>query len=96
MGRALSLFENSEYLTDILVRHPEEIASLAEYDDAPLRVGSAYFFDELLGGRHISGDPIFAHVASAAGSHNEKLSLLRRHYRHRVFQFGRARSVRTS
>ena len=52
------------------------------------RVGSAYFFDELLGGRHVSGDPIFAHVASAAGSHNEKLSLLRRHYRHRVFSSG--------
>jgi len=88
MGRALSLFENSEYLTDILVRHPEEIASLAEFDDAPSRVGSAYFFDELLGGSHISGDPIFAHVASAASSHNEKLSLLRRHYRHRVFSSG--------
>jgi glutamate-ammonia-ligase adenylyltransferase len=88
MGRALSLFENSEYLTDILVRHPEEIASLAEYDEAPSRVGSAYFFDELLGGSHVSGDPIFAHVASAAGSHNEKLSLLRRHYRHRVFSSG--------
>jgi glutamate-ammonia-ligase adenylyltransferase len=87
MGRALSLFENSEYLTDILVHHPEEIASLAQYDEAPSRAGSGYFFDSPLGAGRAS-DSIFGYVASSQVSYNEKLSLLRRHYRHRVFAAG--------
>ncbi len=34
MGRALALFETSDYLTEILIRHPEEIATLAELEEA--------------------------------------------------------------
>ena len=33
-GHALSLFDASDYLTEILVRHPEEIATLAEIDES--------------------------------------------------------------
>ena len=32
-ARALALFEASEYLTEILIRHPEEIATLAEAEE---------------------------------------------------------------
>ena len=33
-ARALALFEASDYLTEILIRHPEEIATLAEAEEA--------------------------------------------------------------
>ncbi|HEX4485495.1 MAG TPA: hypothetical protein VH088_04470 [Terriglobales bacterium] len=88
MGRALALFENSEYLTDILVRHPEEIATLAEGDAAPSRMGTGFFAESPLTARRNTGDPIFGYVASSSSTYNEKLSLLRRHYRHRVFSSG--------
>jgi [glutamine synthetase] adenylyltransferase / [glutamine synthetase]-adenylyl-L-tyrosine phosphorylase len=88
MGRALALFENSEYLTDILVRHPEEIATLAEVDAGPSRIGTGFFAESPLIARRNTGDAIFGYVASSSSTYNEKLSLLRRHYRHRVFASG--------
>ena len=33
VGRALVLFETSDYLTEILIRHPEEIVTLAELEE---------------------------------------------------------------
>ena len=81
-------FENSEYLTDILVRHPEEIASLAEPEPAPSRIGTAYFFEEAASAGRAAVDPVFAYVGSSSAPYNDKLSLLRRHYRHRVFASG--------
>jgi [glutamine synthetase] adenylyltransferase / [glutamine synthetase]-adenylyl-L-tyrosine phosphorylase len=88
MQRAFALFENSEYLTDILVRHPEEIASLAEWEAAPSRAGTEYLLENFVGTSRTAADPIFAYVAASAAEYNEKLSLLRRHYRHRVFASG--------
>ena len=90
--RALGILEASEYLTEILMRHPEEIATLAPLEEVPSRVGSGYLFDSPLSGGGAQSDPVFAYVASALSSYGEKLSLLRRHYRHRELAEG-ARDV---
>jgi len=88
VARGLALFEASDYLTDILMRHPEEVATLAEVSEPPSRVGSTYLFDGPLGQGRGAGDPVFAYLASAGVPYGEKLSLLRQHYRHRIFAAG--------
>ncbi|HEX6805932.1 MAG TPA: hypothetical protein VF133_19820 [Terriglobales bacterium] len=103
--RSLPLFESSEYLTEILVRSPEEISTLAEIAGAP--PGNAWvghsrptpapsrggtLFD-LPGEENLSGrDPVFAFLAGSTASHAEKIGLLRRHFRHCMFASG-ARDV---
>jgi [glutamine synthetase] adenylyltransferase / [glutamine synthetase]-adenylyl-L-tyrosine phosphorylase len=89
INRALDLFESSEYLTDILVRHPEEIATLADGEEPPQRRGGGYLFGSLVGAAgQAAGDAVFAYLAASSSSYGEKLSLLRQHYRHRVFAAG--------
>lgn len=88
LSRALTVFESSEYLTEILVRHPEEITSLGGIADSAGRQGSGYLFDGPFGRGPASGDPVFEYVASSAAPHGEKLMLLRRHYRHCIFASG--------
>jgi [glutamine synthetase] adenylyltransferase / [glutamine synthetase]-adenylyl-L-tyrosine phosphorylase len=85
---SLPLFERSEYLTDILVRYPEEIASVAGIDQAPARAGSGYLFDSPLGGGRAAADPVFAYLAASSANHADKAALLRRHFRHRTFLAG--------
>ena len=88
VAQALALFEFSEYLTDILVRHPEEVATLAELGEAaPRWVGPNLFESEWLPAR-ANNDPIFAFVAGSSSSYGEKLAWLRQHYRHRVLASG--------
>jgi [glutamine synthetase] adenylyltransferase / [glutamine synthetase]-adenylyl-L-tyrosine phosphorylase len=101
LEKALVLFEASEYLSEILVRHPEEIATLAELGQMSARVGSDYLFQRPLDtepGDRLAvldpdfpaavSDPVLAYLAQAPNPHGEKVSLLRRHYRHRVFASG--------
>jgi [glutamine synthetase] adenylyltransferase / [glutamine synthetase]-adenylyl-L-tyrosine phosphorylase len=88
LSRAIALFDSSEYLTEILVRHPEEIASLAEITETPGRQGGGYLFDGPFGRGPACGDPVFEYVATSAAPHPEKLMLLRRHYRHRLLVSG--------
>jgi [glutamine synthetase] adenylyltransferase / [glutamine synthetase]-adenylyl-L-tyrosine phosphorylase len=90
--RALAIFEASEYLTDILVRYPEEIATLASLEEVTARGGSGYLFESPLNRRGPGADPVFAYVAASFSSYGEKLSLLRRQYRHRELAEG-ARDV---
>jgi len=85
---ALPLFETSEYLTDILVRHPEEVASVVGLEQQSARTGSGYLFDSPLGGGRAATDPVFAYLAAFSASYAEKVALLRRHFRHRVFATG--------
>ncbi len=85
---AIALFDASDYLTDILVRHPEEIATVASLAETPVRVGSGYLFESSLGQGRAAADPVFAYVASSSASYGEKLALLRQHFRHRVFTVG--------
>src|SRR5206468_10053944 len=35
-----------------------------------------------------SGDPVFGYVANSTATHGEKIALLRRHFRHRMFASG--------
>jgi glutamate-ammonia-ligase adenylyltransferase len=47
-GHALNLFDASDYLTEILVRHPEEIATLAEIGEAGHNSGGGWLFEGAL------------------------------------------------
>jgi glutamate-ammonia-ligase adenylyltransferase len=85
---ALKLLQTSEYLTQLLIRHPEEIATLAELPEASFADGSGYLFDGSFGRTRADRDPIFAYVASSPHDDGEKMGLLRRHYRHRMFAAG--------
>ena len=90
--RAISVFGISEYLTYTLVRYPEEVASLSEV--APTR--PAWSGGRLLTLSEQDGfagrDPVFAYVADSWAAHEEKVALLRRHFRHCMFLSG-ARDV---
>jgi glutamate-ammonia-ligase adenylyltransferase len=92
VGRALALFESSDYLTEILIRHPEEIVTLAELDEVAVPTGGRYLFEKSLGLAETARDPVFAYLADSVASHAEKLALLRQHFRHRAFVVG-ARDV---
>lgn len=84
IAKALPIFDASDYLTQLLTRHPEQIAALADEARTLSRVGSGYLFESFLAeGRR--SDPAFAYIASSGASYNEKLHLLRRHFRHRIF-----------
>ncbi len=89
---ALKLFQTSEYLTQILIRHSEEIATLAQLPEASFAAGSGYLFDGSLGKTRVDRDPVFAYLSSSPLDDSERMALLRRHYRHRVFAAG-ARDV---
>jgi glutamate-ammonia-ligase adenylyltransferase len=82
--RALRLFGASDYLTEMLIRHPEEIATLARMRDEG-RADEGSLFGEEAAGTAGAADPVFDYVAQAKLSHSERLALLRQHYRHRVF-----------
>jgi glutamate-ammonia-ligase adenylyltransferase len=88
IARALVLFEASDYLSDVLVRHPEEIATLSDLAETSSRAGSGYLFESPLGPGRTAGDPVFAYLAESSAPYGEKLSLLRQHYGHRVFAAG--------
>ncbi len=102
-ARVLVLLETSDYLTEILIRHPEEIATLAVSEGAEPRLGRGDLFErsageaawlEALAGESPTGpsDPVFAYLAESPAPYGEKLALLRQHFRHRAFAVG-ARDV---
>jgi glutamate-ammonia-ligase adenylyltransferase len=80
--RAMRLFGTSDFLTDLLIRHPEEIEMLGR-----LRGELPPSEEKLFAATTPSTteDPVFDYVAKAELQHGEKLALLRQHYRHRVF-----------
>jgi [glutamine synthetase] adenylyltransferase / [glutamine synthetase]-adenylyl-L-tyrosine phosphorylase len=92
MRRALPLFETSDYLTEILIRHPEEIVTLAELEEVPPQAGGRYLFEKSLGLNETARDPVFAYLADSPAPYPEKLAMLRQHFRHRAFVAG-ARDV---
>ncbi len=77
---ALSLFETSEYLTQILIRHPEEIATLAETQSNDPSQGHGYLFEKR------SDDSSLSNLSKAASS---KISSLEKAvgYRDPVFAY---------
>jgi len=93
VSRALTLFETSDYLTEILVRHPEEIATLNQLGgSSPEESGTAALFEAPGRGGSPAPDPVFAYAARLSAPPGENFAFLRRHYRHRVFVSG-ARDV---
>jgi glutamate-ammonia-ligase adenylyltransferase len=88
VARACVLFDASEYLTDILIRHPEEVITLAESPEGPRPPDNGLLFDFSLGTERAPTDPIFTYLASASAPYGDKLSMLREQYRHRVLAAG--------
>lgn len=88
---ALRLFESSEYLTDILVRHPEEIAVLENLPQNTAKIGSGELFRNLFF-ESVASDPVLAYIADANLLAEEKLAYLRKRYRQRELASG-ARDV---
>ncbi|MGH9648899.1 MAG: hypothetical protein ACRD3I_00325, partial [Terriglobales bacterium] len=85
---ALRLFSASDYLTDILIRHPVEIATITEIAEQPsVPVREVTLLQEAEGRRAVA-DPVFRHLAEVEAPYNEKLALLRQQCRHRVFAAG--------
>ena len=85
--RALTIFEYSEFLTDILVRHPGEI-SLLEQIEERRHSGVPNLFVEDSRGNGAPTDPVFAYLANEKVDRAEAMSILRRHYRRRLFLSG--------
>ncbi len=85
--RALSIFEFSEYLTDILVRHPAEVSLLENIEDRHVSNEGDLFADD---GPEVSAneDPVFAYLAQKKVDRYEAMSILRQHYRRRSFLAG--------
>jgi [glutamine synthetase] adenylyltransferase / [glutamine synthetase]-adenylyl-L-tyrosine phosphorylase len=88
MSRALALFETSDYLSEILIRNPEEIATLAELEEVAPHTEGRYLFAKSLGLARTARDPVFAYVTDSLTPYAEKLALLRQHFRHRAFVVG--------
>lgn len=85
---ALRLFSSSDYLTDILVRHPVEIATITDIAEQPSVPARDVVLLPETEGRAGPSDPFFVHIAKLDALYTEKLSLLRQHYRHLVFAAG--------
>ncbi|MGZ4788430.1 MAG: [protein-PII] uridylyltransferase family protein [Terriglobales bacterium] len=82
---ALELFRTSEFVTDILVRHPEDVASLKELRASSSRHQSETLFatDDVVRGGHSAG--LEEYLASDELGWSEKMALLRRRFRYRMF-----------
>ena len=92
IARSEALFAMTEYLTEVLVRHPEEVSTLAEIArTSPDRTSGSLFGlpdEEDSSGR----DAVFTYIANSSASHGERIALLRRYFRHLMFRSG-ARDV---
>jgi glutamate-ammonia-ligase adenylyltransferase len=85
--RALTIFELSEFLTDILVRHPGEVSLLERAVEHAQPTGEALFRGEPPSIACVQ-DPVFAYLARGNIDRDEALSILRQHYRRSVFLLG--------
>jgi [glutamine synthetase] adenylyltransferase / [glutamine synthetase]-adenylyl-L-tyrosine phosphorylase len=92
--RSTTLFEMSDYLSESLVRFPEEVATLAEIQASSRQAATgqlihfnfpvATFDQSAIEAR----DAVFEYVAGSTATHGEKISLVRRHFRHLMFASG--------
>ncbi len=88
VARALSLFGASDYLTDILVRYPEETATLEKVGmPQPAAANTLLEAPEAPFAAPIA-DPIVEYLGSAEISYGQKLAYLRQYCRHRMFLSG--------
>lgn len=87
-SRALALFETSDYLTEMLVRYPEEVATLEDLSEGVRLHASATLFDAVGTQDRLGRDGVFDYLAKSDAPYAEKVSLLRRHYRRKVLLSG--------
>jgi len=85
--RALTIFEYSDLLADILVRHPEEISLLEQVEERLAPDARDLFAAEPTEGAVID-DPVFAYLARGNFDASEAMAALRQQYRRRVVQSG--------
>jgi glutamate-ammonia-ligase adenylyltransferase len=94
MKLALKIFGVSDYLTDMLIRHPREIAALEDLaaGDGPGAGPTAAEHVNLFPGASISPagarDPILDYLARGEVPYTEKMALLRKHYHSRLLASG--------
>ncbi|MBV8207226.1 MAG: hypothetical protein JO041_10570 [Acidobacteria bacterium] len=86
--RAMSLFEISDFVTDELVRHPEEVGTLDHLESG--NPGQLTLEAPVPGSRPMAqaaatSASVLAYVSESALNLEHRLSLLRSHYRRRVF-----------
>ena len=86
--RALDIFEFSEYLTDILVRHPREVSLLEQIGERPNFGSGRVVRRQLREAGDALPDPVFAYLAQDKVDRSEAMCILRQHYRQRVFLSG--------
>ena len=86
--RALTIFEYSEFLTDILVRHPGEVSLLTQIEERGNSGAPDLFAGILKTGCALADDPVFAYLAKEKIDRSEAMSILRGHYRRRLFWSG--------
>ncbi len=87
VSRAITIFEFSEYLTDILVRHPAEISLLSQIEELSTS-GLGELFEGGSRSESVAPDPVFAHLAQEKVERSEAKAILRQHYRRRGFLSG--------
>lgn len=85
--RALTIFQHSEFLTDILVRHPDAVVLLNEVEKRPVKDEARFFsgFDQI---GEAADDPVFSYLAQGNVDRAEAMSILRQQYRRRAFLAG--------
>ena len=86
LEQALTVFEGSDFLSDVLIRYPDEISTIEQAARQPRPDGSLQL--GLEADPALDEDPIFAFASSPELPYAEKMVLLRRHFRHRVFAIG--------
>ena len=85
--RALTIFEYSEFLSDILVRHPDAVILLNEIEGRVAQDEPKFFsgFDQT---GATADDPVFRYLAEGNVDRAEAMSILRQQYRRRIFLSG--------
>jgi glutamate-ammonia-ligase adenylyltransferase len=86
--RALAVFEDSEYLTNILVRFPAEVTLLDGVDDQPPNEATATLFDLTPERRAVVPDPVLTDLSESKIARAEALASVRQWFRHSLFASG--------
>jgi glutamate-ammonia-ligase adenylyltransferase len=84
---ALTIFESSNFLTDILVRHPADVALLNE-SNAPPETDAAALFDVAVNQGNYIHDPVLSYLSQSSFDRQEALALLRQQFRQALFISG--------
>ena len=85
--KAITIFEFSDFLTDILVRYPEEILLLEKVDENSARQTHNLFAPGFTSAG-AGDDPVFKYLAGGEVDRSQAMSILRCEYRQRVILSG--------